>query len=185
MGLWRRRASASEQVLRLRHYTRADLGALHALDQVCFEPEIAYSRAELESFLNHPSGFSIVACHGAQIVGFAVIRSVRRNAAPGKPLPDEAVIHILTIDVAPQARRQGVGALLMDWIILKAAMLRADAIQLEVAVTNDGAQRFYERFGFSVTGTIPGYYNGTVDALSLERVTRLPRNDTAVAAAGG
>jgi ribosomal-protein-alanine N-acetyltransferase len=179
MGLWRRRASAKDDSPQLRHYVRADLAALHALDQICFDPEIAYSRAELESFLNHPSGFSIIACHGEQIVGFAIIRSVRRNAEPGQPLRDEAAVHILTIDVSPQARRQGVGALLMDWIILKAAMLGANAITLEVAVTNEAAQRFYERFGFSITGTIPGYYNGSVDALSLERITHLPKNDGA------
>lgn len=183
MGLWQRRNSARDRSLQLRNYVKADLAALHALDQVCFEPEIAYSRAELESFLNHPSGFSIIACQGKQIVGFAIIRSIRRNAAPGQPLRDEAAVHILTIDVSPHARRQGVGALLMDWIILKAAMLGANAIVLEVAVTNEAAQRFYQRFGFSVTGTIPGYYNGNVDAYSLERITHIPKTDTAVSAA--
>jgi ribosomal-protein-alanine N-acetyltransferase len=84
---------------------------------------------------------------------------------------NQAALHILTIDVSPEARRQGIGVLLMDWIILKAAILRARAIVLEVAVTNETAQKFYQRFGFAVLGTIPGYYNGTTDALSLERLT--------------
>jgi hypothetical protein len=55
MALWRRR-SDKDLTLRLRPYSKADLSALHALDQVCFDPDIAYSRAELEAFLNTQAG---------------------------------------------------------------------------------------------------------------------------------
>ncbi len=164
--------------MKLRGYTAADLPALHALDQACFPPGIAYSRAELRSFLDHPSSFTAVACRqDGLIAGFAIVRSTRRflpSAAPGltaAPGLMAAVLHVITIDVAPVARRQGVGGLLMQWIFAKAEALHARAIVLEVAVDNDSAQRFYRRHGFAITGTIPGYYNGVTDALELERAT--------------
>ena len=158
--------------MKLRGYTAADLPALHALDQTCFPPGIAYSRAELRSFLDHPSSFTTVACgQDGSISGFAIVRPARRSLPSAAPGLMAAVLHVITIDVAPAARRQGVGGLLMEWIFAKAEALHARAIVLEVAVDNDSAQRFYRRHGFAVTGTIPGYYNGVTDALELERTT--------------
>lgn len=152
----------------LRAYVEADLPALHALDGVCFPPDIAYSRAELQHFLQHPSAFSVVAeTHGA-IVGFAIARSDRRRVESVAEVAQ--AMHIITIDVAPGARRQGIGGLLMKWIAGKAMDLRARAIVLEAAADNRAAHSFYERFGFTITGSIPGYYNGVVDAVVFERL---------------
>ncbi|WP_158615253.1 GNAT family N-acetyltransferase [Acidipila sp. EB88] len=157
----------------LRDYTEADLPVLHALDQVCFPPGIAYSYAELRSFLHHPSSSTAVACSTSasqngeeHILGFAVVRSVRRRLRES-PSPAPA-LHILTIDVAPEARRRGVGGLLMRWMLQKGTALNLQSIVLEVSIENHAAQRFYRHFGFEVTGTIPGYYNGLTDALELE-----------------
>ncbi len=158
----------------LRDYREADLPVLHALDQACFPPGIAYNRVELRSFLEHPSSFTKVAWSEASVVGFAIVRPVRRRfrAAAGGPIAP--ALHILTIDVDPGARRQGVGAQLMEWMIRKAGELRLHAIVLEVAADNLVAQRFYEKFGFEVRGRIPGYYNGETDALEFERLVVAP-----------
>ena len=61
----------------------------------------------------------------------------------------------------------------MQWIHAKAEELGVDAIVLEVAVDNLPAQLFYKHYNFIVTGTIPGYYNGVLDALQMERSVRL------------
>jgi ribosomal-protein-alanine N-acetyltransferase len=131
----------------LRDYTEADLPALYLLDQACFPPGIAYSQAELAGFLRHTSTFTAIAGVEGELagrpVGFAVVRPVRRKAAFGRMIP---ALHVLTIDVDPDVRRQGIGA-----------------------VDNHVAQRFYDRHGFKRTGTIPGYYNGTTDAYTLEQ----------------
>ena len=151
----------------LRPYRAGDLAALHALDQVCFPPGIAYSRAELRSFIEHPSSFTVVAADGEAVYGFAVVRPVRRASAGGG-----RALHILTIDVSPDRRRAGVGSTLMGWMFGKAEQLGSSAIVLEVAVDNYPAQEFYKRHGFEVVGTLPGYYNGVVDALELTRQLR-------------
>ncbi len=146
----------------LRPYREADLPALHALDQVCFPPGIAYSRAELRAFLNHPSSFTAVACEGIHPLGFAIVRPRRMRLT--------SELHLLTIDVAPAMRRQGIGGLLMEWSIRQARQLGSCAITLEVAVDNTAAQGFYAAYGFRPEATIPGYYNGVLDAFSM----RLP-----------
>jgi ribosomal-protein-alanine N-acetyltransferase len=152
----------------LRHYTAADLVALHALDAVCFPPDIAYTRHELKHFLEHPGAFSRVAEMRGDIVGFAITRSVRRRIERLGRIA--AAVHIITLDVAPTARRQGVGMQLMEWILEQAIQLGAQALVLEAAVDNRQAHRFYERFDFTITGTIPGYYNGITDAFAFERL---------------
>ena len=69
----------------------------------------------------------------------------------------------------------------MEWIVRKARELQSEAIVLEVAVDNHAAQAFYNHSGFAVTGTIPGYYNGVVDALELEcQVKAVPSDEPAV-----
>jgi ribosomal-protein-alanine N-acetyltransferase len=154
----------------LRAYTEADLPALYLLDQACFPPGIAYSQTELADFLRHPSTFAAIAVSegelAGKLVGFAVVRPVRRKAAFGRMIP---ALHVLTIDVDPGVRRQGIGAVLMDWIGERARALGSRRIVLEVAANNHAAQHFYGHNGFKRTGMIPGYYNGTTDAYTLER----------------
>lgn len=142
---------------------------LYALDQVCFQPGIAYSRAELRSFVEHPSSFTAVACVAELIVGFAVVRPMRRALAGSQDFGPVPVLHLLTIDVDPRSRRHGVGALLMDWVLEQAKKLASHAVVLEVAVDNEPARQFYQRFEFIHSRTLPGYYNGETDALELER----------------
>lgn len=145
----------------------ADLDRLFALDQECFHPGVAYTRAELAAFLEHPSAFSVMVesaptrfSRTRELFGFAIGRSLRHRGRP--------TFHLVTIDVSPAARRQGVGTRLMRWMIAKAKELRAEALRLEVAVDNADAIGFYVRFGFREVGRIPGYYLGRIDALTME-----------------
>lgn len=48
----------------------------------------------------------------------------------------------------------GIGAVLMDWAMAEARMQGADEIQLSVWSGNDGAQRFYARYGFEKVADI-------------------------------
>ena len=48
----------------------------------------------------------------------------------------------------------GLGAALMDWAIDEARAWRADALQLSVFSENFGAQRFYQRYGFTKVADI-------------------------------
>ncbi len=148
---------------------QADLERFFTLDQSCFAPGVAYTREELAAFLAHPSAFAVLLedgpgqCSG-DLLGFAIARTLRSRG--------KAVFHIITIDVAPIARRRGVGTQLMDWLEAKGRELRLQALRLEVAVDNKDALGFYRRLGFAEVGRISGYYLGAIDALVLERELR-------------
>ena len=77
--------------------------------------------------------------------------------------------HFITIDVAPELRRLGIGRTLMVAAEARFVELACTAITLEVAVDNHGAQIFYQRQGYEQTGRIRGYYADNTDALVMRK----------------
>lgn len=147
--------------LRIRPAAKSDLQTLYALDQACFPRGIAWSRAELQYFLLHPGNLALAAEESGRIAGFAIAaKELRQGKTVGR---------LITIDVDPQLRRQGVGRVLLQQLEEQLQALGASAMALEVAVDNDAAQAFYARHGFARTGRIPGYYLGRIDALTMEK----------------
>ncbi len=67
--------------------------------------------------------------------------------------------HISTIAVDPRMRRRGLGELLLVRMIEEAMHLNAEFITLEVRVSNQAAQRLYEKYGFERVGRRRGYYS--------------------------
>jgi [ribosomal protein S18]-alanine N-acetyltransferase len=149
-------------VIQLRPYRRADLETLYKIDQVCFTPGIAYSKAELRYYLQHPKSFTLVAESNPQaIAGFCTGQLHLRE---GRHFG-----HIITIDVLPVARRQGVGRMLLHAIENHFQAKAVESIRLEVAVDNLRAQTFYEAMGYAQIGKIPNYYAAQLDALIMEK----------------
>jgi len=150
-------------VIQLRGVERADLDALFALDHKCFPPGIAYSRADLRYYLSHPRSFSVVAEDAAKsIVGFAIAESCLEGG--------KRIGHVITIDVTPEARRNGLGCMLMDALLDRLRNVGTTKVRLEVAIDNAGAQAFYQQLGFVKTGRIRGFYQGKLDALTMEKL---------------
>ena len=69
---------------------------------------------------------------------------------------DEA--HVTTIGVRKDVQGLGYGRVLFAGLLQAAYELGAKWVTLEVRVTNEGAQRMYEGFGFKVIGRRRGYY---------------------------
>jgi ribosomal-protein-alanine N-acetyltransferase len=79
---------------------------------------------------------------------------------------------ILTLAVAPRARRQGVGAALVDAAGAAALLRGAASMHLEVAEANAPARALYKKLGYAEAGRRDAYYEGeggSVDALVLKR----------------
>jgi GNAT superfamily N-acetyltransferase len=72
--------------------------------------------------------------------------------------PDHArglrVIELKQLYADPDATGQGIGAVLMDWILAEARSFGADEMQLSVWSGNDRAQKFYARYGFAKVADI-------------------------------
>ncbi len=66
--------------------------------------------------------------------------------------------HITNIAVDPLQHRHGIGSRLLRDLIAGSVEMGADAVSLEVRVTNWGAQRLYGRFGFRPVGVRKNYY---------------------------
>ncbi len=148
----------------LRDFRNFDFQQLWHLDQACFPAGIAYSRTELMHYMTRSGAFTLIAEDASpqaklaerrpDIVGFLVAQEDRRQLG-----------HIITIDVHKEARRKGVGVLLMEAAEARLRQRGCVGMYLETAVNNDAAIAFYKRLGYSVLQTIPHYYQGDLDAL--------------------
>jgi ribosomal-protein-alanine N-acetyltransferase len=109
------------------------------------------------------------------VFGFIAREEGNRKAPPGgfvlaRLVMDEA--EILTIAVAPQAQRKGLGHALMDATLRHLHNARASMLFLEVDELNTPALALYRRLGFKQVGKRPGYYEtatGRSAALTMRR----------------
>ena len=125
------------------------LDELAKLHKQCF-PNKPWSGADFAELKK--SGCEIVASQN----GFIVYRSVA----------DEA--EIITIGVAPNARRTGIGIALVGVMEADLKKQGVKHIFLEVAADNVPARTLYEQCGFVQIGVRRGYYDG-VDAITMRK----------------
>ena len=78
-------------------------------------------------------------------------------------------LHITNLAVAPEARRGGIAAALLERSILEATELGAAWCQLDVRASNTPARGLYVRYGFKPLGTRKGYYHNGEDAVVMGR----------------
>jgi [ribosomal protein S18]-alanine N-acetyltransferase len=141
-----------------RAYEPHDFAALHRLDQSCFPPGIAYSRSTLHYFLMLPSADCLVAADGKRIVGFIL-------SEQNPPLA-----HIITLDVAPAHRRQGVGSALLAESEKHWAFRGVHHVLLETAVDNSAAVAFWQHHGYRIEAVLKRYYLGRLDAYEMRKI---------------
>ncbi|HEU5082830.1 MAG TPA: ribosomal protein S18-alanine N-acetyltransferase [Acidimicrobiales bacterium] len=89
----------------------------------------------------------LVARIGTEIVGYAGLMLVAGDG------------HVTNVGVDPDHRRQGIATRLMLELTRRALEEGAEALTLEVRMSNTGAQELYRRFGFVPAGVRKGYYS--------------------------
>jgi len=72
-------------------------------------------------------------------------------------------LHIHTLGVHPDRRRQGHARALLDHVLRDAVRQGARSATLEVRESNEPARRLYEEAGFVVKGKRRGYYEKPVE----------------------
>lgn len=96
-------------------------------------------------------------------------------------LPGATEADVQTIAVAAEARRMGLGRVLMHSLIRTARQAGVRDVFLEVRADNTGAQALYDSLGFVGIGVRPGYYQpDDVDAIVMKLT--LDRPSTAIGA---
>ncbi len=72
---------------------------------------------------------------------------------------DARRVHVVSMWVAPEVRREGVGSRLIDAVVEWARLRGIHQVKLMVTSVNQGAIAFYERMGFGMTGKTEVYPN--------------------------
>jgi ribosomal-protein-alanine N-acetyltransferase len=129
----------------------ADPHAMAAIHATAFLPDEAWDRSIFAGHLSLPGTFGFLHHAGGVVLA--------RVAA------DEA--EILTLAVAPEARRRGAGRALLRAAAEAARTRGAATLFLEVSAANGVARELYRSEGFAQVGKRRGYYEDGTDALVL------------------
>lgn len=171
----------------LRKLRPGDFEVLWAIDQTCFPPGISYSRQELSAYIRRWSAFTEVAEQQSPKESAFQNRSLNKdmlhkNALDQNPLPQSHIVgfivaeisrrnegHIITIDVLPEVRQQGIGSKLLAMAEERLREAKCDTVILEAAVDNQAALAFYDRHRYFAFKTLVHYYPNGVDAFVLRK----------------
>jgi ribosomal protein S18 acetylase RimI-like enzyme len=150
--------------IQLRSYKPEDFDTLWALDQVCYDEEVAYSKGELHAYLSFPDSDCVVATFDeggagshAEIAGFCVSRHQGETG------------YIVTIDVLDKFRRAKVGSALIDETEKRLRAFGVKLIALETAVDDPAAVGFWRKHGYVERGIKKGYYPNNRDAYAMTK----------------
>lgn len=131
--------------------TPQDMAALHA---ACFTTPRPWSAQEFADLLANPTAFALTGPDSLLL---------------GRVVAGEA--ELLTLAVAPSARRHGHGRQLVERFLAESLRRGAESAFLEVAASNRPAQALYLAAGFAQAGRRRAYYHApdgrTEDALIL------------------
>ncbi|MGH8310810.1 MAG: ribosomal protein S18-alanine N-acetyltransferase [Vicinamibacterales bacterium] len=86
-------------------------------------------------------------------------------------------LHIHSLAVRRDLRRQGLASALLRGVLADASRLGAKRATLEVRRSNEPALRLYEKVGFTVSGTRPNYYSQPDEDAVILWLDRLPDPD--------
>jgi ribosomal-protein-alanine N-acetyltransferase len=135
----------------------ADLPQVLALEEELFAPDTWTAAMYRDELARTDTRTYLVAEDGDDVVGYAGLIAY----------DDEA--HVATIGVALARQGEGIGAELLDALLVEADR-RSPAVILEVRADNEVAQGLYRRRGFSVIGRRRGYYQPSgADAVVMRR----------------
>jgi ribosomal-protein-alanine N-acetyltransferase len=141
--------------LTIRRAQPADIPQIVAIERITFVDPWD-ERTLQESLAYYPETFFVARSNG-DLAGFV--------AAGLEDTGEELYGHIMNLAVAPGYRRQGVGQHLIRRLEQEFAISGAGGAQLEVRITNTGAQEFYRRLGYREVFQIASYYANDEDAL--------------------
>ena len=139
-------------VLQIRPMDAADLDGVREIELRSFTDP--WSRWMLAAELGRSRTCQLIAAQDEKIAGYIFLQHVLGEG------------EITNIAVSPDFRRQGIGAKLLRAAVAQAQAWELDCLFLEVRESNLPAIALYGRFGFTVNGRRPGYYqNPREDAL--------------------
>lgn len=150
--------------MRFRSYHADDVEQMVRLDELCFSAAFRFDRRTMRQFAQAPGAIVIIAEEvltdrsTSPMAGFTILHL----EGAGR----ERYGYVVTIDVASEFRRAGIGRQLLEQAEQKVRAAGVARVGLHVAVDNAGAIRFYERQGYACAGLARRFYREAgLDAL--------------------
>jgi len=142
----------------LRELEWTDVATLAAMELDLFSDDAWSEQSWWAELAGRPRRDYVVAVEGERIVGYGGI-DVAGDVAD-----------LMTIATTSTARGTGLGARLLEELVLRAEQAGAEALVLEVRADNEPAKRLYDRHGFEVISVRRRYYQpGDIDALVMRK----------------
>lgn len=134
---------------------RGDLPQVMAIERVSFPLPFSENLFQME--LGLQIAHLMVAKEQGRVVGYLDFWHVDHE------------MHVINIAVHPDRRRQGIGTLMMQYLLDYRDRHGAEQIYLDVRKSNHAAIALYKRFGFRKIDVRKGYYqDNEEDALVME-----------------
>lgn len=128
------------------------------LDEDCFAKEFRFDRQSMREFAEFPNAVVRIAEEDSGgIAGFVI--------AHVEVVSGECAAYVVTLDVATDWRKIGLGGRLMRDIESCLTARGARWIRLHVFTGNEPAIRFYERLRYKQIRVIRGYYGEGLNAI--------------------
>jgi [ribosomal protein S18]-alanine N-acetyltransferase len=143
--------------IQLRSYKPEDFETLWALDQVCYDDEVAYSKRELMAYLKYPGADCVVAEFSGEIAGFCISAHEDDRG------------YIVTIDVLEKFRREKIGSALIDEIEKRLIGFGVKLVSLETATDTPASVAFWKKHGYIERGIRKNYYPKGRDAYAMTK----------------
>jgi ribosomal-protein-alanine N-acetyltransferase len=122
------------------------------LDAVCFTEPFQFDRVMMRDFAEAPGAIALLVTDDAdtELLGFVLLHL--------EGLGDGLYGYVVTIDVSPEHRRQGIAAAMLTHAEIAAHAAGAQQIGLHVAADNRGAIAFYLHQNYQRVGRAKHFY---------------------------
>lgn len=143
----------------IRLATPADAPGIARMSRDCIEQGLPWSwtGARVIQAIHDVSTNVAIAAPQDRLQGFGIMHY----------LDDDA--HLVLLAIAPAMRHQGLGRQVLAWLERSATTAGIATVRLECRSDNQNAIAFYLRLGYWQVGNVPGYYEGRIDAVQMEK----------------
>ncbi len=140
----------------IRPISEADLDAVLQIERDCYPHPWSFQQFRQE--LENPVASLLICEIEDKIVGYICYWLIAGE------------MQILNVATAPQLRRKGVAAQLLEQAFKRCVPADLLSAWLEVRATNQAAITLYQRHGFKQSGARKGYYRDGEDAILMVKV---------------
>ena len=124
--------------------TKEEIMELVHLDGLCFEPPICYTYRDVTNYIRRKGATLLRKRKGEKLIAFC--------------LGDSSDGNIITVDIHPDYRRQGLGRQLLSEMLEKFRALGVSKAVSQIALDNIPSLSLHKSLGFEIRHILYGYY---------------------------